>query len=55
MDQVVECEHCRGRLFVLAQRLPVMHVERDAGDGSRFFLLICGDDWLLHRRVIVED
>ncbi|MGO9877565.1 MAG: hypothetical protein ACLPVY_27660 [Acidimicrobiia bacterium] len=55
MDQMVVCEHCGERLFVLAQQLPIVHVEREAGDGRRLFLLIGADGWLVHRYIDAEE
>jgi len=51
--EVVECEHCGGKVNVLPMRQPVTHVERE-NDGVRSFLIIDVDNWLLHQCRIDE-
>ena len=51
---VLRCPHCAARVEVLAQRRPVLSRERDDGD-ERVFVMISGDNWLLHRCVIGGD
>ena len=46
------CEHCEERIFVLDHRKPVAYVHREEVDGSRSFLIIAQDSWLLHRCTI---
>ena len=51
-DEVVECEHCGERTIVIAHGFPVTSVDRDEDDGSRSFLMISRDGWLIHRCII---
>ena len=53
--ETVTCPYCDERIFVLAHPKPATRQERAEADGTRSFVLVSGDGWLLHRCVIRDD
>jgi hypothetical protein len=54
-DHYLECPHCHEHIFVLAHPKAPTTNEREDADGTRTFVIVAGDGWLLHRCVIARD
>ncbi len=52
----LECPNCGQRIAVDAVKQPITYAQRAAALGTpRAFLMIDGDNWLLHRCSIAAD
>ena len=54
MDDIIECQHCGEKIFVVASRRPVTCAERQNGE-QQSFVIIGSDNWRLHRCIIGEE